>query len=484
MKQNIVLIQPQIGDMDVFRDKPTPPLGLLCAASIISGETEVKIIDQRLDKNWRQSLSRALNGETIAAGITTMTGKMISHGIEAAREIRKLSDKPVIWGGIHPSIFPEQTLQHGLVDYVVEGEGEFVFAELVRRLAAGKNIEDVPGIWYKKQGEIKTTGRAPLIDLNALPPAPYHLIDMERYFQTYRGKRMFFYQSSRGCPCDCAYCYNRSFSLGRFRTLDVKRVLEELASLKTRHNFELVYFIDDNFFVDKKRALEIISGLKELKLGSVFQGVDVESMARLSDRELDFLEEAGVERMTIGIESGTDRLRIDILNKAGSIDLVLSQIDRFKNRNIIILFSMMIGLPTETPEETRKTIELGLEILEKGDNFRTAQFYIYSPYPGTELFSALQQQGAFLPSTMEEWGIYEWDYSNMHKNQPVTKDFLERAAFLSKFLDKKMDDYGSGGKSLKLLYNLYRPIARARLKTGFISPLPERWSYQLLKKIY
>jgi radical SAM superfamily enzyme YgiQ (UPF0313 family) len=143
-----------------------------------------------------------------------------------------------------------------------------------------------------------------------------------------------------------------------------------------------------------------------------------------------------------------------------------------------------VGLPTETREEIRATMAFGLEILRLGGNFRIPQFYIFSPYPGTQIFSALERGGAVFPAKLEEWGKYEWDYSHMHENSPELKDFLERAVFVSKFLDRKMDDYSSGSRILKTLYNVYRPVARFRLSSGFLNPLPERRVYGVLKKIF
>lgn len=484
MKKNLVLVQPGIGDMDMFRDNPTPPLGLLCAASLVCGEMEVRIVDQRADPDWRAALSSAIDGETVAVGFTAMTGGMILNALEAARAARGLCRAPLIWGGIHASLLPEQTAADGLADYVVEGEGELALAELARRLAAGTDTGGIPGVWRKEDGKAVGAPRGPLLDLDALPPVPYHLVDMGKYTQTYRGRKMFFYQSSRGCPCKCAYCYNRAFSLGRLRAKSAERVLAELKDLRSRYDFSLVYLLDDNFFIDQRRAMAILSGLKELGLGCVLQGVDIETLARLSDADLDFIEAAGVVRMAIGVESGVDRVRTEILNKSGDLRLAREQIARFRNRKITVLCSFIVGLPGETPEEIRATMAFGLEVLRLGENFRIPQFYIFSPYPGTELFSGLERGGTAFPARLEEWGKYEWDYSHLHESRPALKDFLERACFVSKFLDRKMDDYGSGARILKALYNAYRPLAWLRLRTGFLNPLPERWGYGLLKKIF
>ena len=484
MTRNVVLVQPKVGDMDLFRDRPTPPLGLLSAASGLGPEVEVRLVDQRVDKDWRGRLASALDSGTAAVGLTAMTGRMVGYALEAAQEVRRLRPVPLVWGGIHPSLLPDQTAEHPCVDYVVEGEGERAFAQLVARLAAGAPADDIPGVWSKPDGRVRGVRRADLLDLDTLPPLPYDLVDMERYIQTYRGRRMFFYQSSRGCPCRCAYCYNRAFNLGRWRARAAGRVVAELAALRQRYDFSLVYFLDDNFFIDQARALRILSGLKDLGLRSSLQGVDIETLARLSDADLDAIEASGVERITIGLESGVDRVRRDVLKKSGDLGLARRQLARFRGRRIVVLCSFVLGLPSEDFAEMRQTMDFAMEMLRLGDNFRLPQFYNYSPYPGTELYAALEAQGFRFPRRLEDWGDYEWDYSHMHRDQPELRDALERMCFLSKFLDRKVDDYEMLGGGLRALYNLYRPIARERLRRGLLRPLPERFCYELLKGLF
>lgn len=483
MKPNIVLLQPGIGDMDMFRARPTPPLGPLAAASVICREMETRLVDQRVEPDWRAALAAAVDGGTVLVGLTAMTGRMIFHALEMAREARGLTAAPLVWGGIHASLLPEATLAHELADYVVEGEGELALAELARRLAAGRDAAGIPGVWIKRDGLPLPPARRDLLEMGALPMAAYHLADMERYVQTYKGRRMFFYQSGRGCPCRCAYCYNRAYNRGRLREKTAELALAEIRELRGRYDFSLVYLLDDNFFVDQRRAMAILAGLRELGLGSVLQGVDIETLARLTDADLDFLESAGVVRLAVGVESGVDRVRRDVLNKAGDLRLARGQLARFRGRRIDVLCSLIVGLPTETPAEMRASMEFGLGILELGPNFRIPQFYIFSPYPGTEIYDRLLRDGVRFPARLEEWGRYEWDTSHMHAAEPGIKDFLERACFVSRFLDRKMDDYGAGSAALRALYNLYRPVARFRLRNNFLKPLPERLAYETLKAL-
>jgi radical SAM superfamily enzyme YgiQ (UPF0313 family) len=146
-----------------------------------------------------------------------------------------------------------------------------------------------------------------------------------------------------------------------------------------------------------------------------------------------------------------------------------------------VLCSFVIGFPSETRDEIRRTMDFAMDTLRLGDNFRVPQFYNFTPYPGTAIFNSLEKEGFRFPTRLEGWGNHEFDCSHMHQDQPKLRDSLERMCFLSKFLDHKMEDFGLSSSGLRVMYNLYRPIAWARLRSEILRPLPERRFYQMLK---
>ena len=484
MKANLVLIQPVIGDMDMFRGHPTPPIGLLTAASVICSELEVRLVDQRADKDWRAALAKALDADTIAIGVTAMTGEMITYALAALREARRHNKAPIIWGGMHASLLPEQTAAHELADFVIEGEGEAALAELCRRLAAGKDTGGIPGVWRKVNGKIDHTPRAGLLEMDALPPIPYHLVDMERYIQLYDGgKRTLFYQSSRACPYRCTYCYNNNFNGGRWRAASAAKVLAEIAPLKDRYKLDAVFLWDDNFFIDRERAMAIIKGVRDLGLRCLLHGADVESLERLSDADLDFLEASGVDALAIGVESASDRVRSEILKKRGTTAQVRRQLERFKGRRIDMSCFFILGFPTETMEEMQQSIVFALDTMRLGRNFHVERFFNYTPYPGTELYEMVKKAGTRFPSSLEEWGVYHWDYSHLYDSKPEIKLFLERISRIAKFLDHVKDPFVELNLPLTLLFAAYRPIAWLRVQRGWISFMPELRLVDLLKAL-
>ena len=478
---NVVLLQPRIGDMDQFRDRPTPPMALLTAASMLPADVEVRLLDQRLERDWTARLAERVDAGTVAVGITALTGGMVRNGLAMAAEVRRLTQAPIVWGGVHASLLPDETVQDPLVDYVVEGEGEAAFAALVAELRQGRRDAAIPGVWQRNGGQPRHTPRAPLMNLDSLPPPRDDVVDMEPYIGRFLGRRMVSYQGSRGCPHECRYCYNLVFNRRRWRAASPERVLADVERLQRRHDAGTVYLLDDNFFIDKPRAMRILEGLRRLGLHSVLQGVDVDTLERLTDDELDFIERAGVVRISVGLESGDDRVRNRLLKKIGDVATLKRQMTRLAHRRLLVLTSFVVGFPGETLAEIRKSVELALWTLGQGDNFRMPVLYNYVPFPGTPLFQELKAGGFPFPSTLEGWGRYEWENVVMETHPAATLDYLERVTFISRFLDRKEADFGFERRLMQLAYRAYRPVAWRRMRHELLRPLPERWLYLALR---
>jgi radical SAM superfamily enzyme YgiQ (UPF0313 family) len=185
MKKNIILFQPILGDLDSMRTKPGLPLGLLHCASIVCKSYDVKIIDERISRDWKNEIDQYISKDTICAGITALSGYSIKSGLEFSKYIKERYSIPVVWGGVHATILSEQTIANQYVDIVVEGEGEITLNELVSALEKGEDLNTVEGIWYKDDGHIKHTGKREYADLDELPSVPYDLIDVNDYLSVY-----------------------------------------------------------------------------------------------------------------------------------------------------------------------------------------------------------------------------------------------------------------------------------------------------------
>ena len=208
-EEDIVLVYP-----GKFRaPDPQVPLAILhIAASLQQEGFNVHILDMRLN-DYR----RFVVGNPLFVGISCMSGLQIKYALEFAKQVRQQNPSvPLVWGGVHPTLLPEQTICNDLVDIVVRGEGELIIKDLANALSQNQPLEDVTGITYKINDAIKSNPDGKVIDLDEIPvDLPYELLDMNKY-PSFRSGR-FHIQTSRGCPHRCGFCYNTIFNKNRWR---------------------------------------------------------------------------------------------------------------------------------------------------------------------------------------------------------------------------------------------------------------------------
>ncbi|MFC2092110.1 B12-binding domain-containing radical SAM protein [Elusimicrobiota bacterium] len=474
--KNIILFQPSIGDFDSLRDKPGLPLGLLYCASIVSEDYKVSIIDQRLTQDWKKAVRECLNEDTVCAGVSSLSGYTIKYGLEFSTYIKNNSDIPVVWGGIHPSIMPEQTVLNEYVDIVVEGEGEITFSELVHAIYTDSDLNNIQGIWYKDSGEVRKTGKRDFIDMDNIPQLPYHLLDLDQYLALYRGYKSVNFQSSRGCNMNCGYCYNTAVNRRQWRTLSAQRTIQDIQDLVNKYpGIESVYFIDDNFFIDLERSRRIMSGMKKMNLTWYSQGADLKTFQKMDDGFLQELQDSNCIKLTLGVESGSTRIR-KLMNKYGTAGDIISLTERIRKYDMIFYCDFMVGIPSETVDDIRETIDLLIRMRGLNPNFRNSAFYVYMPYPGTPMYEYIKDSGLSLPGTLEDWIDYDW--SGMVRK----KKMYNYIHFLSLFIDNKAKDYHVPG-IYRILIALYRPVALFRMKKFFFRFMIEIKLFTLLKKL-
>jgi len=253
---DVIFIRPQVKTTrSAKRDVPVP-LGLLSVATPLDAAGyKVSIIDQRADPDWEQTLLAGLKARPVCVGISSMTGPQIWGGLKASEIVKQKSDAKVVWGGVHPSLLPQQTLENPYVDIVVQGEGEETFLELVRALGNGESLGKVNGIWYKEGGKITQNPARPFIDLNRQPPLSYHLMDLRTHMMKISGLDALLFETSRGCPHNCAFCYNTCFSNRQWRALTADETLYRMKRVIKDLGIRSFAFSDDNFFTDLDHLL-------------------------------------------------------------------------------------------------------------------------------------------------------------------------------------------------------------------------------------
>jgi len=457
--------------MDAHRTRPAPPLGILAAVSFLKNNYEIMILDQRLftsDKKFYNQLQKLLQEQPLYVGISVYTGVMITFALEISRYIKENTSIPVVWGGVHPSLLPKQTLENKYIDYVIHGEGEMTLPEFSDMLAIhGRNIPSIKGVWVKKGDVITYGGDRDLVDIQMMPAIPYELIDFNNYVQYYNGKKYIYYQASRGCPRHCRYCYNLVFNKGRFRAQTIDKVILEIQELRKKYSFDGVFFVDDNIFaLGKKYIMTLGEKLNQLGLSWYVQGSDIIALKEYTESDFKFLEKCGLKRIAIGVESTANKIR-SLIDKQGSLKDIEEVVTRLKKTKILIWCTYLINFPEETIDDLRDSIKFIFKLYNINKNALNAPFFIYTPNPGTPLY---EQYKDILPrpKTLEDWGKVGWE----RKHTNIFVDYLKEPFFFqslfltSMFDDRKISIY-SPNKIFIFLASCYRPIARWRLRKLF-----------------
>ncbi len=484
---DIVLVYPKTG-FDIKGVSIDPPLSLLAISSIVIDSYNVKIVDQRIDKNWKQTLIKELASEPLCVGVTSMTGPQIGYALEVSQLIKDTNPSTkVVWGGVHATLLPEQTLLNATVDIVVIGEGEVTFRELIDALSNKNDLKKVEGLAIKDGDGITITKHRECADLNNLPEIPYDLVDIEEYIGSqgrFKGAstRSLIFISSRGCPWGCTYCCNPRLSKRRWRALSAEKTYHRISRLVQKYKLDAITFHDEEFLVDQERAKRIAE-----QINGKFRWWIQARMDRLKLANLRFLCDTGLSSVQPGIESGSDRI-LNMIKKGETVSDILEANKKLSETNIIPLYNFMMGFPTETTDELMQTVDLALRLLEENPNAQISGFYTLIPYPGTEMLDLAKKEGFRTPNSLEEWA----SYNRQHLNTPWLQErihIFKSLMVTSKFIDgtrlkNRIDDSFGGIDSLPAIYNYLARIYRYRWKNRIFKPSFDRFINKIVLLLF
>lgn len=357
-----------------------------------------------------------------------------------AQEIREQIDIPIIAGGLHPTFTPESVLQSEGFDCICLGEGEAAVRELLSHLENSGKISDcrIANIWVK--GACRPQIRPPVQSLDRMPFMARDLLGEQH--------GVFHVTTQRGCPFPCTFCAASAiddlYENERYqRRRSIENVVKELRQLKQENPLNYIIFLDDTFTVGKSR----IKNFCRVYGKQIGVGFSINARVETVDREmLETLAEAGCKHVIYGVESGSMRIRRDILNRPVENRRIKDVFKWTKKAGIMVTANYMMGLPGETPDDIEETIALNDELAP--DDFGYSVFY---PYPGIRLFDLCRQEG-YLPVN---WLNLPANNRESILNLPdLTKDDIER--FYDKFSKIReqnyMNRYGSAlsveGKAL------------------------------------
>jgi anaerobic magnesium-protoporphyrin IX monomethyl ester cyclase len=397
MTKKILLIRPS----NVYNYNNYPPLNLiLLGSSLREAGFEIEIINSALEPDFFRHLKSNLP-DALFVALTILTPE-VPDAIRIMKFVKDNSEVPVVVGGWHCTLFPEQMAESRYVDYVIPGEGEEHIVTLARQLSEEKKPDNK--IFPRKT-----------LDLDCLPEPDYsleplieqfissNLIDaFSRYFPG--PMRWLPYESSRGCPSQCTFCINVVAKNTRYRKKNAAKVVDEIEHIVKRFNITHLKIIDDNFFVDIARVRNICTGLLQRKLPITWDAecrCDYFTESLLNDETLALAKKAGLVQLTLGIESGSQHT-LDIMKKNITPEQAENAVRKCNQFGIVARSSFMIEVPGDTKDDIKKTI-MFMNKLNQYPYFSGA-LGTFRPYPKCELSEGLIKKGYLTePRSLDEW---------------------------------------------------------------------------------
>jgi anaerobic magnesium-protoporphyrin IX monomethyl ester cyclase len=329
--------------------------------------------------------------------LSTTTGLHRVYNLWTQRLRDAFPDKLIVLGGAHPTFFPD-VIRQAPYDGICIGEGEESFPEFLGAVERGVG-RAVPGWWIREDhghGQVVCgPERAPVADLDRLPVAAHDLF----YDPAMGGSRAYaraankVFLATRGCPFRCRYCYNRTLSDERrryglvMRTRDPEHVADEILEVRARWGLELTWFLDANFTAHWPWLQRFLPVYRR-RVGLPF--VCKLRPERATRAVVELLAAAGCTAVGVGIESGSERLRLDVLGRGARDQDILDGCHRLRRHGIRIFTFNLLGIPSETLDEALRTVAFNVAC---GVSFAAAT--ILQPYPGTEIARWAEQQGYF-----------------------------------------------------------------------------------------
>lgn len=389
LKMNILLINPP-SESEIIADNPsfiekergcTPPLGILYIAAYIREKSEhsVNVIDSQVDKKSYRDLKKAIQDITPdIVGISCITLNL-NDTIKTAKLVKQISSKiKVIVGGQHVYLYPKETYDLGNIDFIIRGEGEITFLDIINNITDTSKLRSLKGLFFKYNNKYINNGVTELI--NSLDDLPFPARDLVPYnkYKTLlsNNETVTSIITSRGCPFKCIFC-NRPHLGNTYRERSPENVLAEMKSCVSLGITNFV-FCDDTFSLNLTRAKNICKLLIKSKLNISFSiRTRVDSV---DETLIGLLKKAGCKSIHYGVESGSSRI-LKILKKEYDLSQICHAFKITKANKIQTMAYIMIGNPSENKSDIKLTKRIIKTI--KPDYLHLT---ILTIFPGTEIY--------------------------------------------------------------------------------------------------
>ena len=403
----VLLLSSPVVQLDFDRIARLPNLGLASLAAHVDDLCTVHVADIHGLKNHRQYVEKAVKGYDLV-GLTAMSFQY--QEALALASIAKEAGAQTVFGGYHPTLAAEEigsSPDAKLIDYIVRGEGEATFRELVRAKLADDIFQDIQGLSYHRMGDLNQ-------EMVHNPPRP--LLNVEEIRRPNRDCRLItrgFYsfdvpidsvETSRGCTQGCKFCSINLMYGRRFRRFSIERVIDDIRDAEA-HGAGSIFFPDDNITLDPKRLERLCQAIIDAGLTHLRYKTQASASGIASSKQLvDKMGEAGFDGVFLGVESINKR-NLEFLGKGKMSNDAEKAVQYLHDNNIIVSTGLIGGNPDDDQEDLWENFKLARRL--KVD---FPIFYISTPYPKTQMRGELEDMGLV---TCNDFTKYDGLHANL-----------------------------------------------------------------------
>jgi radical SAM superfamily enzyme YgiQ (UPF0313 family) len=416
------------------------PLSLMAVGAALPPEVSWEIVDGNLPgidvvatvSAWVEK-QRAVGDPVTVIALTVMPGPQLVSAVPISKALKaRFPDLPIVWGGNFGSLYPVPVLNAPCVDWLVRGQGEDSFRELLEAIDGKRDPTTVAGIAFRlRDGSHHIAPERAWRGPNELPAPRYDKIAVGEYLRpTILGLRSGVYQASIGCPFGCNFCGVISVFGRREKVQAPARTAEHVGFLAREHGMDSVHFYDNNFFLSERHAREVADAFRPLGLRWWCEA-RVDTLTRFSDDTWRALKASGLSMVFCGAESGSDEV-LAKMNKGTTTDQIVHTAAKCGEHGIVPEFSFVFGDPDEPEREIDNTLRF-IRRLKAMNPAMELISYFYTPTPQRRGTYGGVNPTATTPQTLEEWIEPEWVDWMTHEN-PLTP-------WLEPRLKARVDDF-------------------------------------------
>lgn len=392
------------------------PFSLLTIAKVVLDRKLANVIifdgHQSNMSEWEAVLDQYLL-TTSCIGVSILTGGgQIKHALEMVERVKSRKNcPPIVWGGPHVNVLPEQTLNHPLVDAVLIGPGQSSLPPFLEAIQGQRKFIEVPGLMMKV-GEKRIHGLPNPPRVRQLGKYPWHLLNIEAYIRhdPIISPRTLNYVASQGCVYECQFCYELNYQK-KYSYVDAETLLDDIEFLCKTYDLGGIKFYDADWFINLKRAQQFSQGLLDrninIRWAASIHPNDILRMKRSHPSLLQLLAESGCVRLLMGIESGSNRVLKDVVKKNVTRDDIFEVVSTIAEHHILGSYTFIVGFPDETDDEQDETYQL-IEKIKRIYPSSETKIHLFAPYPGTPLYEKAIQTGFHPPTSLEDWSDYDY----------------------------------------------------------------------------